>query len=324
MPTPAETEDSRPEPASPTSLDHRKTTVENPRLDAIERGYRFHELRPYLTAIEAALPSLQITQKQAERFRSCGTNAWIVFSPARQRYRLKTNTCKLRWCPRCHTQVARRISDNLTRALSGKPNFRWKFVTLTTRASKLPLEDQVKHLRTSFRRLRQRKFWKTHVRGGYAVLEITYNSKTHQWHPHLHVVADAEYMQQRQLSKEWLASSRDSFVVDIRAIKNTAAAVGYVSKYLGKLPELSILADTEKTNEWITAIAGSRLINRFGELPEPSDAKFDEKQPADWQPVARLATVLELANRGDAKAITLLALIRRERDEEETDLEDGT
>lgn len=315
------TEESPPNSALPTSLDHGKTTVENGSVDAVERIYRFRDLKPYVEALEKVLPQLQISAKQTERFKRCGCNAWVVWSPSRHQYKLRTDTCKLRWCPKCHHQSAKRVTDNLTRALTGKPQYNWKFITLTTRASKLPLEEQIKHLRTSFRRLRQRKFFKANIRGGYAVLEITHNNKTKQWHPHLHIIADANYIPQKALSQEWLKASKDSFIVDIRKIRNSTAAVGYVAKYLGKLPELSLLGDAEKTSEWIAALKGTRLINRFGDLPEPTDEKFDDKQPADWQPVMRLATLLNSARNNDKEAIWLLQQINRQRHEEETDID---
>lgn len=302
-------------PAPACSVHTWKTTCENLPPDTIERSYRFRDLGPYLAAIQTALPELRLSAAHLARFAACGTNTWIVWSPSRRSYSLRLQTCKLRWCPRCHQQSALRIRSRLQDALAAKTTTQWKLLTLTIRASKLPLEAQIKHLRTSFRRLRQRSFWRHKVHGGYSVLECTYNPKTHQWHPHLHCVIDSLWLPQRELSRQWLLASKDSMIVDIRPIRGENGAVNYLTKYLGKLPDLSLWHDHDTASEWIAAYSGTRLLSSFGNVPKLEEPEKPDPATNDWTPVMRLATLLNLVSRGDDRAISILRGLECSSDE---------
>jgi hypothetical protein len=52
--------------------------------------------------------------------------------------------------------------------------------------------DAVKTLRRAFGKLRNRKLWKAHVKGGVASIEVT--NIGNGWHPHLHAVLDCEWL----------------------------------------------------------------------------------------------------------------------------------
>lgn len=302
-------------PASATSLDHRKTSSEKPSRDALERGFRFHDCQPYVDCLERVIEAGGIDAGQANRFMKCGTDAWVVWSPSRHKYTLRLNTCKNRWCPRCQHIAARRIKERMLSSLNdGKPR-RWKLVTLTARSSKKPLEDQIKHLRSSFRRLRQRSWWKKRVRGGYCVLETTFNRETRQWHPHLHCVLDSEFLPQHQLSQQWLLSSKDSFIVDVRAIRDMRAAVNDITCYLSKLPSITIFQDQTSAVEFINAMHGTRLLAKFGNVPSISTEPEPPDGVNDWQPVASLATILTQADRGVATALLILHKLKGEFNE---------
>lgn len=293
-------------------LDPWKTSVENPTQDDPDQQFRFADSHAYRAALLAALDQLRVSGSAAERFRDCGKNAWVMYSPSTGKYRVACTTCKNRWCPACHRRIAGRIAKRLRAVLPTEKARRWKFVTLTLRHSKRTLTDQLRHLRASFRRLRQRSFWRKKVRGGYAVLEVSYNEQTAQWHPHLHIVCDSPYIDARELSKQWLAATRDSMIVHVRAVTNSAAAVGYLTKYLGKLPQLVIYSTKKALQEYITGMAGTRLLQHFGDLPKLPPEDSDEETRASYFPLGKLSTLQRKAAEGNRDAQFVLAQLRRQ------------
>lgn len=133
-----------------------------------------------------------------------------------------------------------------------------KLITLTQRAR--PGEDSLAALRRvngSFTKLRKTREWKSKVRGGVAVREFTYNSEG-WWHAHIHLVVDADYWLQADLSAVWLKVTGDSFVVDIRKVR-----VGWereLLKYMTKTCDLQ----PEKIVEIALALRSVRGISTFG------------------------------------------------------------
>ena len=108
------------------------------------------------------------------------------------------------------------------------------------------------------------------VHGSIRAIEVTWNKKAKEWHPHIHVFAlVSEYISQMHLSAEWERFTGDSMIVDVRKCKNGIVpglieVLKYVSKPSELTPELLFkLYETAK---------GSRFVDRQGCLrgvPEP-------------------------------------------------------
>jgi hypothetical protein len=84
---------------------------------------------------------------------------------------------------------------------------------------------------------------------------------------HFHCLTYGPYISQRALSASWLKLSGDSFVVDIRAIKNgpagTAHAINYVMRYIARPPENEAFYDLAM----LTLLQkGLRRVRCFGVL----------------------------------------------------------
>jgi len=139
-----------------------------------------------------------------------------------------------------------------------------RFVTLTLRHSRTPLEDQLDRLYRSFNVLRRRKFWLAHVDGGAAFCETKVSEKDGLWHPHLHLVVVGSYMDQRTLSQEWLAVTGDSSVVDISRVRDEKTVGFYITKYVSKPLDSSLFTDESLLQEAIVALSGRRLCMTFG------------------------------------------------------------
>jgi len=137
---------------------------------------------------------------------------------------LQPGWCRDRLCPTCAARRAYRSKGQLLKITQSMNSVR--FLTLTLRSSPRTLAAAVDHLDKSFKRLRSSRIWSEHVKGGVAVLEVTWRADTRRWHPHLHVLVDGSFFPHSQLKSAWLEASGDSFIVDIRVVHDRAAAAG--------------------------------------------------------------------------------------------------
>lgn len=167
-------------------------------------------------------------------------------------------------------------------------------MTLTLKHGEQGLKQMITRLRECFSALRRRPWFKHLVRGGVATLEVKL-SRSNRWHPHLHVMLDAEFLPQRELSKLWLEVTGDSSIVDVRRIPGGQAA-SYVTKYVSKPATGDVINDQDRFMEMIAALHGARLFNAFGSL-RCSDAldtndSAEEFLPDDWTNIGTLSEVI--------------------------------
>lgn len=187
----------------------------------------------------------------------------------------------------------------------------WRMITLTLKSTDEPLADQLANLEAAFRRLRQMRVWKATQIGGRSVIEITYNVRTEQWHPHLHVLTCGKFLAQETLARMWKRATGGSYVVDIRAIKNAHEVANYLSSYLGKPPALEGAANPEALwwEHW-TALRKKQMLKTFGKCPEivvPREPGEDEDTTDEWEPLGSLNVIVYRAERGDVIAQNILA-----------------
>ena len=300
-----------------TSLDPKHLNVENDLHADPGQEFRFRHAEHERALWLKILPAIEIDHRRITRFEACGSDAWIQFSKARNRYRVASNRCKLRICPACRLAYARRTAEKLRWSLRRMQPNSHKFITLTMRHAAAPLAIQLANLRSAFRRLRQRKIWKHNVIGGYAVIEITFNRSAREWHPHLHVLAKAKFIDQRALSKAWCSASRGSYIVDVRTVTDSEKATRYLTGYLGKPPEPQTYDDQEaRLREYYTALDRSRLLIHFG--ANDDDAHFtrpDDELPNDWITVASFAAIQQAADHHNPTAENILNALKGDPDD---------
>ena len=165
--------------------------------------------------------------------------------------------CGFRFCPDCSQTRASRIRLRLRYILD---NYRppcgqiLKMITLsTTNCQDLGLG--IKHLIASFRRLRQRDIWRKHVSGGATIVEIT--GKKGDYHPHLHVLCYADWVDWYKLREAWTSVSGGLGVYI--TCPSQDKAIGYVTKYVTKCD------CPDADHEYIShEIKKYRLFQRFG------------------------------------------------------------
>jgi hypothetical protein len=166
--------------------------------------------------------------------------------------------CKNRFCEICSRTRNRKVKAKLRLIVGSlkKINLykcRHMVLTVTNTAD---LEGTARHLIKSFRRLRQRTWFKSKVTGGAFVLEVT--GSPGNWHVHIHCILHCRFLDVYRLSEIWHECSEGRIVY----VKNlpVKAIINYLCKYLSKngAPEGHQL-------EVSKAFKGLRLFNTFGD-----------------------------------------------------------
>lgn len=295
--------------SSPSTSVHTCTlTVDQLPADSPSQKHRFRNHLELRTAWLLALSRADDHWSAMPRFHRCGQNCWTQYSPSRDTYRTVANSCNLRICPICGDRIRKQTAAKAAAALDGLKSDRLKLITLTLKSSSAPLVDQLRNLRIAFRKLRQRHLWKDNVTAGFAVIEMTFNEKIRHWHPHLHIVCDAPFIPHAHLKNHWLSITKTSSIVDIRPCAPGLNIARYLSKYLGKPPALTKLDhETHRLLELRTALAGSRMLLKFGKMPEHDDKDPpDDQPPHDWQQYQPMEEIIVRFRNHDPTAIYIM------------------
>jgi hypothetical protein len=257
----------------------------------------------------ATLLAVNTSPQIVERFQACGAQAVVEWSDAEQRYRVRCDHCHNRHCEPCARAKAQLLALNLRERLDRPPEGRYRFITLTIAHTDKPLTDQLKHLQQSFTRLRKTKLWKSSQKGGAAIIEVKYDRETGEWHPHLHVVAEGQYLRQADLSDAWFSVTGDSRIVDIRRLDSGKDAAHYVAKYVSKGTTDSVWADPNAAQEWVIASKGLRSAATFGTW---RGYRLLKKPPTTegWKRIASLNRIYQDAMLGESWAIRVLNHLR--------------
>lgn len=165
--------------------------------------------------------------------------------------------CGDRFCPICSGSRQRSVRERLKFILDNKvvpKSYRLKMLTLTI-PNQSDASVMIRTILKSFRRLRQRQYWKNHVHGGAYVVEMT--GRPGNWHAHVHVIMVSRWMKWEKLLRIWQAVSpgRGVWIDDIPENE----AVSYVTKYISK----SSIPDDFNLDVNL-ALKGVRMFSPFG------------------------------------------------------------
>lgn len=266
-------------------------------------GWAIDRRRVYNAFATAVIPD-----RRRLAFADCGNSAYVQRDADTGEYRIVANCCHDRFCAPCQAARAARIARRLQeRVESG----RCRFLTLTQRATELPLRQQLDLLYRHFNELRRRKWWKDRVIGGAAFLEVKIGQGSNRWHAHLHILCEGRYLNQRELSAEWYAVTGASFIVDVRAVPDAAQRAQYVTKYVTKPASSAVYSNPERLSELILALRGRRMMNAFGSWRSwRLDAP--EESAATWKTVERLDTLISAAASLDPDALRIITALARQ------------
>lgn len=251
-----------------------------------------------------ALRRCHVSDAALDRFRECGSGLWLQLNKKAGELRMSCNTCRNRWCVPCGVARATKITGTLGHLMTGDT---CRFVTLTRRHSHATLADQIDNLYVCFTRLRARQFWKENVPGGAGFLECKVSEKSGLWHVHLHLIVTTRWLDQKQLSREWLAVTGDSSIVDVRPIADPEGRARYVTKYVTKPADATVFNSPPHFDEMMVALKGRRLCFTFGTWRGVKLGESDF-EPGDWEPVGGLDDLRYRARHNDPDALHWLQL----------------
>lgn len=269
----------------PSQLDSIETTADTP-LPSCYAEYRRTKHRvEFESALELYSDLDNIHhQHRASSLEECKKYAWFTRHKETGQVRVVANACRLRWCPVCAEAKRVRIKSEVSHWLQTvrAP----KFFTLTMSHSSEPLSSQIKNLYRGFRLLRQHKRISREIRGGVWFFQIKRSARDACWHPHLHILMDANFIDKRLLSLEWFNVTGNSFIIDIRAIKDPGKVADYVSRYCAKPCNMSDYTKDDRI-EIATVLHGKRLCGRFG---TGAQCDFKSRAPENRTMWERLGT----------------------------------
>lgn len=168
-------------------------------------------------------------------------------------------SCHLRLCPKCARRLARSFIARHTTALLAMKQP--KLLTLTFHSTKRLTRKHITHYLKCLTKLRHRKLWKDNVAGGITGLELTWGPPG--WHPHLHLLIDANYIPRPLLIEHWKDIADGAWHLDIRQI---AAEDGVleVAKYTAK--GHTFYKQPHLLLQYLEATHKRRFLSAFGSL----------------------------------------------------------
>lgn len=266
--------------------------------DPVETEFRHERWQGQRDKVMHAMADAGTSPSAMQRMQNCGAECLVEWSEELQRYRLRASYCRCRHCRPCAKAkgglIAKNLKDRLAKGAT-KEGDRFRFITLTLRHSTAPLLDQVKELYRHFRVLRRSKFWQSSQRGGAAMLEVGLNPKG-EWHPHLHIIGEGDFLKQDRLANHWMKITGGSFKVDVRAIASGKDAAAYVAKYVAKGTSDAVWNDHAKAVEWIVSTRGLRSCATYGTWRGFKLLGNDPAEAAnDWKPIGLLTRIFAAA-----------------------------
>ena len=267
-------------------------------------SYRHSATQGRRTRIRRAIEQMEANEDRLDRWDHCGAYATIersVETPSK--LRVNCTRCHDRFCPACGTERSRRISHNVVNAMNGQVH---RFLTLTVKHTNEPLGQLLDKLQRGFGKLRKSKLWRTTTTGGAAFVEV---KKANGWHPHIHAIMQGNWIDAKELSREWLRATGDSSIVKLKMIRDPQKVAYYVAKYASKPLDTTVVNDTDALQEALTTLRGRKMIMTFGTWRTRSLTTSETDEV--WETVGTLQQMMDLENQGDPGAIEIMNALRR-------------
>jgi len=209
-----------------------------------------------------------------------------------------TFSCKVRLCPWCARARAARLVAQFEPVLAGMRDPR--YIVLTVRNSPIgELRPAIRHLFAAFNRMRKTTLWRSLVLGCVVVLEVTLNERENTWHPHLNVVYDGTFINQKELQTAWRRAARDESLIMPWIKRADKATIQELFKYT--LKPFDFGRNPEAVSEFLGATRRMRLVRTYGSAYGAAGAAKDrDGQERDTCPdcgsteVRKLGIVLRL------------------------------
>lgn len=288
----------------PTSVQPLETPVDPSASTRLERPPWITRTNPIVEQICTAFRTSRNPHhhKRASKLQACCRFPAIRVRPNGEPF-FSAGRCRDRLCPTCSACRSREVAERVNHLVSKAPQLR--LLTLTLRSTSSPLQQQLDHLTSSFRRLRQTSTWATYCRASVATIQITLNQETNQWHPHLHALIEGNYMPHPEVKAAWCKATGGSDIVDIRPVHDRATTTTYIARYVASPNDITEYP-LEAIREYADALHCRRTVITTGEwhnvgLP-PRDNDPQEGPSSELLPLCIIAWGLR-NDRWEAKAL---------------------
>ncbi len=220
--------------------------------------------------------------EDASRLKQCCSTFRVLTCGLHPLRSYPTFRCKKLFCPDCAAERATRLGNQTEakiREVMKTTNGRLCLLTLTTKNA-ATLDGGLVKLKKSFANFKRKKVFKNHIKGYFGAFEYTFNQETNDFHIHLHlIILRGKFWNQSDISDAWRDVTGDSFIVDIREIKDAYKGVKEVCKYPMKPADLMTMPD-EKFLEVVRMKKGTRMFVSGGcfynvKLDDDDDAADD-------------------------------------------------
>ncbi len=258
-----------------TYLDNRvtKSQRENRRTRS-QRARERLQTKEHLSRLAVGLGEVEL----ADKLQRCHSRL-SVLTCGRHIARIIPNfTCEFRLCPDCGRRRSRKLQSKYLPAMRAFMLHRKVtpvHLVLTQTHRKENRKQSAKRIKDSFTRLQRRGFWKEYFKGGTWSLEFT-KDKNGLHHTHLHIIGfRRKFFDIELLRGEWLAATGDSHVLNLKPIKDIAAGLQEVVKYVSKPLDIRRFGAAD-LKEFL-GLKNMRMFGTFGEFRdfckgfEPSD-----------------------------------------------------
>lgn len=236
--------------------------------------------------VELAEVYKKINERKTERLLQCGDFLTFEVDSAGKKRLKSGNFCRVRLCPLCSWRRSLKIFKQMTAIMSAAAPIGMEYLLLTLTVKNCvgsELNEQIKAMMSAFSRFRKRKQVESVAKAWYRALEITYNPKTQEYHPHFHCIIGVNpsyfkdtkvYLSQAKWTEIWQKSMRLNYtpICDVRKIKgDTAKAVAETAKYTVKESDY-LLEDKDMTVDVVRtldeALDSKRLVAYGGIFKE--------------------------------------------------------
>jgi len=236
------------------------------------RNWALHKLNSGYISLAYA----DVDPKKGERMKDCAN--WLSFVRD-EGGRLKLHDarfCRVRLCPICQWRRSLKTYAQMSQVLglAAADGYQFLFLTLTARnCDGLELSGDLTRLLQGFNRLTKYKEVKAVVKGYYRGCEVTHNTRTDEYHPHLHVIlavkssyfAGKYYITQERWSELWQRALQVDYkpIVDIRKCKGGYKSIAEACKYAVKPSDIINYDDWEMTVETLRVLDKALENRRF-------------------------------------------------------------
>ena len=232
------------------------------------------------------------------RLESCRTMPFFMVNKNTLKVRIASQSCNLRFCPLCQKSKRSNIAANVKKWMKSEKHP--KMITLTMKTTDEDLKIQLDRLYKCFKQLRRLKLFKEKTTGGIWFFQVTQTTNPKAFHPHLHIITAGDYIPHRQLSREWQRITGESFIVDLRAVKNIKKSADYVSRY-ATMPANLLYMEQMAQACLFYAIKGRRLCGTFGSAYKQKLTKKPEIDKETWKKIKPFHEIMKMQD-GDETA----------------------